>query len=210
MYTSWAKRHNFIVKEINYDHWYGLSGLRLQCTLEISGDFAYGFLKSEIGLHRFCQASFLNPEEKPQNSFVSISVYPLVENSIEIEIDPSTLKWSFGVIDHCKIAHRLKNNKFRTAVRLEHLPTGIIVTCRQRERTQHQNKEKALQMLISQLYQLENDPKSNALDLEIRTYTLHSNQLIKDLRTNYERSDIENVFNGNMDGFMKAFLMKSS
>ena len=209
MYSSWAEKHNYITKEINYYHWRSTNELRLTVTLEITGDFAYGFLKSEMGLHRFCQASFLNSEEEVQSSLVSVSAYPCIEDYIKIRINPSELKWYFGVIDGYNIAHRLKNNQFKTAVRLEHLPTGLVVECRQRNRTQHQNKEKALQMLVSQLYHLENAPKSNYPNVVIRTYSLHSNQMIQDLRTGYERSDIENIFNGDMGGFMKAFLMKS-
>ena len=193
------------------------------CTIEIEGDFAYGYLKSEIGVHRLVRISPFDSGGRRHTSFASVYAYPVVDDSINIEINPAYVRWdtfrSGG-------AGGQNVNKVETAVRLHYTPPeleapGLIVEC-QEERSQLKNKDKARKMLKSRLYQMEIDKRNEARDViesskmnidfgsQIRNYVLHPYKLVKDARTGTERSDVQNVLDGDLMEFIKAFLMESS
>lgn len=212
MYLMWAEKRGFKAKELNRVDG-DVAGIK-SAVLEINGAYAYGYLKGENGVHRLVRISPFNAQGKRQTSFASVFVHPMVDDTIEIEVNPADLDWDTFRASGAGGQHV---NKTESAVRLRHLPSGLVVEC-QEERSQHLNREKAIKMLKSRLYDLELKKKNAEREkveagktkiewgAQIRSYVLDDRR-VKDHRSNYQTSQTDAVLNGDLDAFLKAFLM---
>ncbi len=216
MYIMWGESHGMKVTELDKVDG-DVAGIK-SVSLQFEGEFAYGFLKSENGVHRLVRISPFDSAKRRHTSFASVFVYPMIDDTIEININPSDLDWDTF---RSSGAGGQNVNKVETAVRVRHAPSGLVVEC-QETRSQGQNRERALQMLKSRLYEIEMRKRNEERDKiegnkmkiewgsQIRSYVLHPYKLVKDVRTGYEVGNAQAVLDGGLDGFIKAFLLNKT
>jgi peptide chain release factor 2 len=212
MFNRWAERRNFTIELLDYQP--GEEAGLKSATLEIKGDYAYGFLQAESGVHRLVRISPFDANARRHTSFASIHVYPVVEDNVEIEINDDDVRVDTYRSSGAGGQHV---NKTSSAIRLTHIPSGIVVTC-QSERSQYKNKDAAYLVLKSRLYQLHREEEAKKMEKfektkkkiewgsQIRSYVFHPYNLVKDHRTSHETSNVQAVMDGDLDPFIQAYL----